>query len=427
MWAIFARFIIGILVSFYIFPVEFTFLLGQNTKKLLAVIGLIFLGYKYIQKRSFQINRDFVTVSICAILVSIAGIFSITFNNTPDTAYASYIVSMWVWLGGAYAIVSIIKLYHKKLSVELVCYYLMGVCVAQCIVAFAMDLSPVLKAYVDRYFVTTIMNGVERRLYGIGCALDVAGTRFSAVLIMVSIVLMKFGQKMSKWRLLICIVSFLIIAVLGNMIARTTIVGLIIALIVIMLQSSSLNIASGKQRVVRWVVFIILLLVPLVVFYYDTNPQIRENIRFAFEGFFSLAEKGEWDVDSNDRLVDMIVFPESFKTWIIGDGYFDGPTITDPYYVGPTMTGFYMWTDIGYLRFIFYFGLLGLFLFVFFFVKCTQICVRSLVEYSLLFWLLLTLNFIVWFKVSTDIFVMFALFLCVSFEQEERLDYTGQL
>lgn len=419
MWGIVVRFVIGVLVSFYLFPVEFTFLLGQNTKKLLAVVGLAFLGFNYIKKRMLQVSRDFIIVSVFALLVSIAGVLSITYNNTPDTSYASYIVSMWVWLGGAYAVVSIIKLYHKEISIELLCYYLMGVCVAQCILALTIDLSPVVKAFVDRYFVTTLMDGIKRRLYGIGCGLDVAGTRFSAVLIMIAVVLMKHGQNMQKKRLFVMILSFIIIAVLGNMIARTTIVGLILSLLLICIKSASVEFVPRRQRVLRWMAAVIVLAIPLLSFYYDTNPQVRENIRFAFEGFFSLAEKGEWDVDSNNRLAEMVVFPDSFKTWIIGDGYFEGPTAIDPYYVGPTMTGFYMWTDIGYLRFIFYFGLLGLSLFLLFFAKCTQLCSTNMPEYKMLFRMLLLLNLLVWFKVSTDIFVVFALLLCVGGMQDE--------
>lgn len=414
MWGGFIKLCIGVLVSFYFFPVEFVFLPGHNTKKLLAAIGLVFLGYNYIKNRSQLLTKDFLTVSAYAALVSIVGLFSITFNNTPDMTYASYIMSMWVWLGGAYAVVSIMRFYHKTVTFELVCYYLMGVCVAQCIIALAIDMSPVIKSYVDRFFVTTLMDDVKRRLYGIGCALDVAGTRFSAVLIMISSLLAIRGRKMQRTRLLVCVLCFLVISVLGNMIARTTIIGVFISLLLIFIKSLSSEIGGQRQRVIRWVTLTVLLLLPVVIYYYDSNPQMRENLRFAFEGFFSLAEKGEWDVHSNNRLMDMIVFPETLKTWVIGDGYFEGPTNIDPYYVGPSMTGFYMWTDIGYLRFIFYFGVIGLVTFMLFFLKSTQLCVANFRDYSTCFWLLLILNFIIWFKVATDIFVVFALFLCFS-------------
>jgi hypothetical protein len=175
----------------------------------------------------------------------------------------------------------------------------------------------------------------------------------------------------------------------------------------------------------KHVLLVLAVALPIIIHLYDNNPVVREDIRFAFEGFFSLAEKGEWDVHSNNRLMEMYVFPDNAKTWIIGDGYFDGPSNTDPYYVGPTMTGFYMWTDVGYLRFIFYFGLIGLAAFMFFFVKCGQVCAHKFRNYALLFWLLMLLNFIIWFKVSTDIFVVFALFLCIS--QEDNDSYENSI
>jgi hypothetical protein len=118
----------------------------------------------------------------------------------------------------------------------------------------------------------------------------------------------------------------------------------------------------------------------------------------------------------------MIVFPDNVKTWIIGDGYFHGPSETDPYYVGPTMVDFYMGTDVGYLRFIFYFGIIGLIAFMFFFFKCGQECAKKFHKYSILFSLFVILNYIIWFKVSTDIFLVFAIFLCISKEDNDAYE-----
>ena len=119
-------------------------------------------------------------------------------------------------------------------------------------------------------------------------------------------------------------------------------------------------------------------------------------------------------MSSNNILKYMYVFPDNFKTWSIGDGYFDNPYYNDVYYFGPKWGGFYMATDVGYLRFIFYFGVIGLALFIAFFCKSTHICIRRFKEYKIFFLMLVAVNFIVWFKVSTDIFLVFALFLCLN-------------
>lgn len=426
MWGFIVKILLGILVSFYFFPFEFTFLPGYNTKMIMAVFGLALWGFNLARRRTFESNSSLFTLSSIALVVSLCGVFSVIANNTRDYTYASYIMSMWVWLGGAYFVVEIIRSVQKKISVEIICHYLIGVCVAQCFIAILIDNYPAVKAVVHSLVSTGFMNAVEleekERLYGIGCALDVAGTRFAAVLVMIAALIAK--HKTNVRRLYVYMMSFIIILVIGNMIARTTTVGVLLAIVYWMIVSYpySFTINRSSTGVFKHVLLVFAVALPILISLYNNNPEVREDIRFAFEGFFSLVEKGEWDVSSNDRLMNMYVFPDNAKTWIIGDGYFDGPTNTDPYYVGPPMTGFYMWTDVGYLRFIFYFGLIGLAAFMYFFFKCGQACAHKFRSYALLFWLLMLLNFIIWFKVSTDIFVVFALFLCISQEDNDTYE-----
>ena len=82
-----------------------------------------------------------------------------------------------------------------------------------------------------------------------------------------------------------------------------------------------------------------------------------------------------------------------------------------------------MGTDVGYLRFIFYFGLIGLSAFIAFFMKTYNLCVKRFTEYKLLFFMLLILNFLIWFKVSTDIFPIFALLIMLP--QEDNIQEEG--
>lgn len=79
-------------------------------------------------------------------------------------------------------------------------------------------------------------------------------------------------------------------------------------------------------------------------------------------------------------------------------------------------------TDVGYLRFIFYFGVIGLFAMIAFIFKAGQACFKNLPGYKLMFALLLLANYVIWFKVSTDIFLVFALFLMVRSDEEERFN-----
>ena len=406
-----------IVTSLYFFPFEFSFLPGVNTKMAMAVLGLILAVYSCAKNRSIGLPKEYIWVFLLALLTSFWGIASTTYNSTNDYTYASYFVSMAVWLGGAYFVVQTISFIHGQANTELVCNYLIAVCVAQCGLALVIDQVPAVKAFVDSFLGGSgFMGKSESRLYGIGCSLDVAGTRFCAVLIMTAEMISR-----SKGRKLVLYVfSFYFLTVVGNMIARTTTVGVVLAICYLLLRTFfiSPNLGSGRKS---WIIIgVCFVLTSVLIFIlYDFSPVFKAYFRFAFEGFFSLAETGLWEVSSNDILKSMVVFPDNARTWLIGDGYFENPWGVDLNYIGPEYYGFYMQTDIGYLRFLFYFGICGLLTFIAYFIFVSRLCVKRLSDYKLLFVFIVVLNFILWFKVSTDIFLVFALFMCLPIESEQ--------
>ena len=79
-----------------------------------------------------------------------------------------------------------------------------------------------------------------------------------------------------------------------------------------------------------------------------------------------------------------------------------------------------MGTDIGYLRFIFYFGIAGLIWIIAFIIYSAFICCKYFKDYTWLFVMALLVGLVVWAKVSTDVFLFFALFLCAAFLQETQ-------
>lgn len=405
-----------VLTSFYFFPFEFTFLPGINTKMAMAGFGLILLAIQLARQQQSIINKDFFVLSLFSGVVSLVGFVSAVVNGTTDYNYASYIISMWVWASAAYVVVHFINVVHGSVSVRLVCNYLIVVCVVQCILAYTMRVYVPLKNFVD----VLLGDGVgfigksSDRLYGIGASLDIAGTRFAAVLIMIVYLLKQTVATSRQKDVKLYIGAFFIIAIFGNMISRTTSVGLILALLYFTYVCLILGEYSNMGYVFRWLLGIGLILLPIIIYNYYTNMTFHNNIRFAFEGFFSLWEKGKWETNSNEILKNMYVFPDNMKTWIIGDGYFDYPYLTDPYYIGYAWKWGYHDTDVGYSRFIFYFGVSGLVAFGIFLYKVAEVCMKRFPDYAAMFFLFLLLNFIIWSKVSTDIFLVFALFLSVN-------------
>ncbi|MBR2628290.1 MAG: hypothetical protein IKD24_01270 [Alistipes sp.] len=416
-----------ILTSFYFFPFSFTFLPTVNTKMAMAGVGLVLVGLQLGRARNSVFSKDMVTISLYALMVSFTSFIAVTLNETRDYTYVSYIISMWVWLSAAFVAVKYMRTVHGYISVELVCNYLIAVCVFQCVSALIIDAFPVVKNFALAYIADLGPTEMELmketgRLFGFGAALDPAGSRFAAVLTIIVFMATRLAATNRNKYLVGYILAFIFIAIVGNMIARTTTVGVIIALAFLLYSIGLHRMAISKStgRIILWFVGILVVAVPLLTILYHTNEQFHDNIRFAFEGFFSLAEKGRWEVGSNEILKNMIVFPDNLKTWLIGDGYMLDPTGVDPYYTGPDWGGYYQATDIGYLRFIFYSGLIGLTAMALFIWKAGRISMLKFKDQQMLFWLLLAVNYAVWFKVSTDIFLILALFLVISKEENDE-------
>ena len=410
-----------VITSLYFFTFELRPLPGANTKMIMAGLGLIVIGIQMARQKNPLINTGFFKLVLLASLVSLIGLFAVVFNDTSDFEYATYIVSMLVWISAAYVVITWMKFVHGTVSVELLAQYLVAVSVMQCVLALVIDSYMPLKQLVNSIMVVTPV--MEKRLYGMDASLDIAGSRFSVVLVLI-VYLMSRISKNKSYKVISYIVAFFVIAIVGNMISRTTTVGVIVALcyFIFLLFRKQDNSVVKLRYILILFVGILVCSLPFLCYLYQINTSFHENIRFAFEGFFSLAEKGKWEVHSNEMLKDMYIFPDNLKTWIVGDGYFDNPYFADKYYTGPAWAGYYKGTDVGYLRFIYYFGLIGLFAFSAFMLKIGQILMDRFHEERIMFLIIILLNFIIWFKVSTDLFVVYALFLMIPKSGDEEFD-----
>lgn len=413
-----SMFFLVLLTSCFYFPFTVNALPGMNSKMLVAGIGLIFYIYNQVEGRNGQLNKDTFQLSVHALFVSLISLFSITYNNTSDYVFVTYIISMWVWLGAAYAVYFCIKKVHHGISICLFGNYLIAACLFQCFLALLIDAVLPVKLWVNTFFDSgsVFLNNVDR-LYGIGAALDVAGTRFSAVLIIIAAILSRVRE--SKL-IPIYVFAFLFITVVGNMIARTTTIGFLLGLFLLIVETKvfTFRLLSEYNKLWGWMGDILGVGVIYIIYLCSINEGFYHDIRYAFEGFFSLVEKGTWQVSSNEILIGMYVFPETLKTWVVGDGYFANPIFTDPYFTGHVTDGFYMGTDVGYLRYIFYFGVIGLISISAVFCKSAYICISRFPDYRKMFLMILLANFIIWFKVSTDLFPVFAAFLLVAANDE---------
>lgn len=409
-------FITVVLTSLFFFPFFFSFLPTVNTKMMLAVLGVLAYLMDHFNGKTTSFEKGLFNISIGALGVSFCSFLSMTVNGTPDDSYLGYVISMLVWLFAAYFCVSLIRRIHGEVSVEIIGYYLLGVALLQCTLALLINSLPWMGNLVDTYVTGEKYMGVnvDGRLHGIGCALDVGGGRLGAILIIAVYLMLqsiKFGK--SKWQFIGLLLSFFYILVVGSMIGRTASVGASIAIAYagysLFFCNDMKNNSYGSYALPT--VAVLSLSIVLCVVLYNISADVMKFLRFGFEGFFNYFEHGKFETNSTNMLSEGMIFPDNWKTWIIGDGYM-ASGLNDPYYIGPSDYGFYMNTDAGYSRFIFYFGLIGLSVFMLFFVTVCRECSKIKMG-QFLFVALLIFNFTVWVKVSTDLFLVFAPFLCI--------------
>jgi len=409
-----AMLLLAFTVSMYVFPIEYKFLpRGLNTKMILGVVGIIAYILAAIRRKSALFHNTTIFSLTIAFIFSAWCYYAMVANGTPDDSYATFYMSFCVWLGGAYAVCALVKALHGRVNIAILVQYLTFACILQCVSALLIDLYPGVRNFINSYvdqgqdFISEV-----NRLYGIGASLDSGGCRFAAVLVLLSHLIATDKRVTdNKLQLTVAIVSFFAITIIGNMIARVTTSGAVLGLIYIFIRlgTSRKGILSGR-KIRFYAVFLALLGVAIVyaIYKYNNSPWFRQELRFGFEAFFNYFEQGEFRTGSTDKLNStMWIWPTNFRDWMIGTGWF----------------GHWIYaTDIGYCRFVLYCGLIGMAIFSLFFVYNATVVVRKFKDSKLLVILLLALTFIIWIKVSTDIFWVYALLFCLPADPKEDED-----
>ena len=410
---LFVMFLLAWVVSGYFFEFGFTFLPGfLTTKRMMAVVGAIAFMVRTYREKNLRVSMIVFISALIAIIFSSWCFYSMMANNSGDSTYVTYFIrSFMTWLCGAFGVVAILRWYHGYCNLKLITDYLMFVCVMQCILSQMIDHIPAFQAFVDTYIEQTqwYLHFIDR-LYGIGASLDTAGVRFSCVMLLMAHQVATNKWVTDKgWRLMLYLLSFVVIIVLGNMIARTTIVGAVLA-VAYMLMSMGLskhgNLTYRQMRFYGVLIGIVVLAVVACSILYNSSPEFRHSMRFAFEGFFNWVETGEFRTDSTDKLNSVMwIWPDNARDWVIGTGIFGN---------------WYYSTDIGYCRFVLYCGLIGLGIFSFYFIYNGLILNKRFKNFWLASLLIVSLTFIIWIKVATDIFLLDALLFCVDGDYDEN-------
>lgn len=407
---IFMVLLTGLMMSFYFHPTELRVLPGYNTKIMLAVFGVAMLIYNIIRTKDYSLSKGLLYSFMIAGAFSFVNYISLIINESDDYSYANYPISALTWIMGAYGAISFIRWTHSKVTVELVVRYLAGGAAFHCILSQLIDRDDSIRNFVTSIFYIADSMEEMQRLYSFGVGLDPSGVRFAVILVLIAgILTLSKVVKKSTGLMIFYFLCFAIISVFGNIIARTTTVGMGLGLFVFAASTGLYKFVIKVSRIKIMRVFGLMLAVgiPIVIYYYNVNSSFHNQIEYGFEGFFSLFESGEFQTSSTDELSTMWVWPQDTQTWLIGSGLFLSKSSDFTYF-----------SDIGYCRFIFYSGLIGITVFGLYFIYNAIYFSIRYPRYRYIFLLMIVVTFVVWTKVATDIFQLYALFYAFTDEEE---------
>lgn len=402
-----------LMVSFYLFPIKFPILPTEtfNTKNLMAGFGLLAFIYDSVRKRAMLFSRYTLISAVLAALFSVWCLYSITSANTYQMDYATYIFSFIIWLCGAYGVYFLLRAYHDEVDIKILTRYLAMVGVFQCIIAVLIDNVGAVSSFVDRImYVPGDYYREHHRMFGLGAALDPGGIRFSVIQIMIA---HDFSTNPSvrnnRLYQATDLIAFAIILIIGCVISRTTLVGSLLGIAYIIRSLIRMRrggfITVGMVQSFFWFFLVVAGIVFFAVYFYVHSDTFQQYLRYGFEAFFNWAETGDLSTGSTDVLETMWIWPDDTHTWLFGRGTY-GVFEND--------------TDIGFCNFTFYCGLIGLTTFSIFFLYCHFAMVNKFRDFSITALLLVALTFIVWLKVTTDIFFIDALLFCIAGDYEDE-------
>lgn len=308
-----------------------------------------FLSIIYLYFSKFKVDLYFFNILLIILFQIIFLFISLLVNQNLDYYFLKEIIAFELFaLLSSYFLVFFAKKIFKENVFEKMCYLIFFVIFFQLIISF---LGYINNSFFELLFLLfnlgdqeIVSHLSEERMVGLGAAFFGSGVINCLVLLIISSFIVTEKNFRNKIKLLFL---YLVIAMLGMLSARTTSVGIILSLLLIFL-----NFKNFKLKIFI-LSFFIIILVSLLGVRDFSDSKVGQLLNFSL-GFLVDFEGSNASNSTSELLYMYSKLPDNLKTWLIGDAlYRDG-------------YGYYKGVDIGYFRFVYANGLIGLFVYLFF-------------------------------------------------------------
>lgn len=344
-------------------------------------------------------------------IVSAVSIVSILVNQTADLEFVKYAISMLLIVSAAYFVgIVFTNTFHAQAR-EVLLYTFISCVALQCVLAVLM--------FVNESFKDLLLNLVnaseveadqisstgEFRLVGFGSSFFGAGITNGVALMLICFCLRHYLH--SGRSAIILGVTYLVIALVGILMSRTTVLGISLSLLYLLIARILDRKMPKKEYYRRFLLTLIISIAcSLILFFAVVDfSTIEPMINWAFEPVVNYFNGDGLKSTSTDQLMDMYSGSDLTELpWLIGDALFKDPFEPELYY---------MHVDVGYLRLIYYFGVPGLLAFLVFQIR-TIFSALPFFRGDIVFVFLAVADLLLLnFKGFTDLFVYFFLFFMI--------------
>jgi len=305
------------------------------------------------------ISKSFIRYLITFAAITAVSVFTVVINGTNDIEFIKYPLSLIFILLAGYFLHFIIRETYGKINSVIILYFIVAAVLVQVIIALISFLVPSFSNVLQNiqnlndFDASKLADAAGMRLNGLGSGFFGAGLINGLALLSVAVLVKQSNN--STRRILYLSFAFVAILGLGSMMARTTLIGGAMSIFFLLLPARVMNKRVVKIKA-KFFAYIIVLPVFVTLAMFAVFPGFADSMQkifsFGFEMFVTYAETGQVSTASTDILEDMYVLPDNPKTYAIGDAHF---------YIRPgdPTNGYYKNTDVGYLRLIYYFGIIG--------------------------------------------------------------------
>lgn len=343
--------------------------------------------------------------------ITLLSLTSILINQTNELVFIRFSFSVILYYLASYAIIYLCFKIDSDFSIDKLFRLIIYVITFQSVLAFLMFIFPAFGNFMisiqkTNDVVLGIVNEAKSiRIIGFGSTFFEAGIVNGLGLILIAF-LIKYKK---SEKIFLLTLMYIIISIIGLLMARTTIIGVVLSLLILFKPEKKLKL---KKTILKFSAYTVLVVFLSIFSILILNPKIANKFKktstWAFELFINYHEHGTFESNSTNQLKKMFVFPNNIKTYLIGDGYFEDPLHPNNYYKA---------TDVGYLRLIYYFGFGGLILFFYLQYELINRTIQNLKTFGNIkfLYIILIYIFILNFKGLVDLMLFLLLFYHYSF------------